>query len=105
MEFKNCVTQETLIKTPSITYSNSRMILADFTAAEELMREGISQLCRSHLIKVLIQPFDHHIKKFSPVEIRSFLDSTEHAGAKTIIIDTTQIKLSSEEVIKRLKQV
>jgi hypothetical protein len=100
IEIRNINTGKESIIIPVKTYSNSRLIIADFLVAEEYLRQATKEVCTNNFFKILFQPVDENIKDYSPVETRSFLDSSEHAGAKTVAIDLTQKKLSDQEIIQ-----
>jgi hypothetical protein len=99
IEIRNITNGKESIVKPIKTYSNSRLIIADFIVAEEYLRQAIKEVCPNNNIKILFQPIDENIKNYSPVETRSFIDSSEHAGAKSVVIDLTQKKLSDQEII------
>jgi hypothetical protein len=82
IEIRNLNTGLEAIKEPNKKYSNSRLIIADFIAAEECLREVIQEVGSKGLIKILLQPIDENINDYSQVEIRCFKDFSEHAGAK-----------------------
>jgi len=99
IEIRNITNGKESIVKPVKTYSNSRLIIADFIVAEEYLRQAINEVYPNNNIKILFQPVDENIKNYSPVETRSFIDSSEHAGAKLVAIDLTQKKLSDQEII------
>ena len=99
IEIRNINNGKESVVTPIKKYSNSRLIIADFLVAEEYLRQAIKEVCPNNNIKILFQPVDENIKNYSPVETRSFKDSSEHAGAKLVAIDLTQKKLSDQEII------
>ena len=99
IEIRNITNGKESIVKPVKTYSNSRLIIADFILAEEYLRQAINEVYPNNNIKILFQPVDENIKNYSPVETRSFIDSSEHAGAKLVAIDLTQKKLSDQEII------
>ena len=99
IEIRNLNTDQESKKESIKDYSNDRLVIANFGLAEEFLRQQVKEVCSKPNIKILIQPIDENIKDFSQVEIRSFLDSAEHAGAKIVAIDLSQKKLSDQEVI------
>lgn len=90
------------------TFSNKRLLIADFRAFEAFFKEVVievlekrSVLLKNSSFRVLVQPIDSMILEVSSVESRVFQDSFFQCGAKEILIDKScsQKKYSNKEVL------
>ena len=108
MELKDIETGVTIKKKGKIKFSSQRSLIADFDAAEILLRgiltdmdgDGIFQ--RS--IHFLVQPLELLEGGISEVEKRAFRDLSEHAGGRKVYITETVDQLSDDEVIALLER-
>jgi len=104
IEIRNVKTNEEISYAINQTYSNNRILVADFEVFEEELRNAIKQIIKPRLIKrslqFAFQPIDESVTEFSPVEMRVFRDSSEHAGAKEVYIFKSQKKFTNEEIME-----
>ena len=86
-------------------FSSKRMLVADFQALEGIMRECIKHVSPGlywRSFNMIIQPMEIDEGGYSEVEIRSMVDSGEHAAAKKIKIVVDKDFLQDWEVIEIL---
>lgn len=85
-------------------FSNSRLLLADFTNAEKFIREILNEIHGKKMFQktlaVLIQPMEKTEGGLSQVEIVSFNDLAMQIGGKYVKIEENKIKIE-DDAIKR----
>lgn len=83
-------------------FSNSRLLLADFTIAEKFIREILVELHGKRMFKkalaVLIQPMEKTEGGLSQVEKVSFNDLALHIGGKYVKIEENTWNLDDDSV-------
>ncbi len=103
IEIRNVKTGQEISYAVSQTYSNSRMLIADFFVFEEQLRNAINEIKEQKLInrslRIVFQPIDEAVTEFSPVEKRVFRDSCEYAGAAELFICRGQDKLTNQDIM------
>lgn len=104
IEIRNVKTDQEISYTVSQTYSNSRMLIADFIVFEQQLRNAINKIREQKLInrslRLVFQPIDEGISEFSQVEERVFRDSCEYAGASEVFICQGKNKLTSQAILE-----
>ena len=108
--YKNKITVTRLDNGKSITrmadplFSSERMILADFTAAETLVRFCIGELVRKKMVSkplsFVIQVIEGFEGGLSNVELRSYRDSAMFSGATRVGILWGSIPLETNEALE-----
>jgi len=104
IEITNIYTQQTVSKTANPAFSSSRLLVAEYSIAEALIREIIKELGLSRrTLKVLIQQMKEFEGGLYETEKRALRDLAEQAGGRSVyIINRTQI-MSEEEIQGFLK--
>jgi hypothetical protein len=104
IEITNINTRQTISKTSATKFSSPRLLVADFNAADTLIREILKELGLSRrTLKVWIQQMKAFEDGLLETEKRALRDLGELAGARSVyIINRTQI-LSNEEIQEMLK--
>ncbi len=91
----------------SISFSNSRLLIANFEVAEEFFKKVFLKLKKDYKIKrynsILVHPMELVEGGISETEKRIFLESFERVGGKLVLIWTGQ-ELSNTEVLKKLNK-
>ena len=103
IEIKNIKTDQEISYGISQTYSNDRMLIADFEIFEQQLKNAIAQ-SKGHKsvnksVRIIFQPIDDTVTEFSPVEKRAFLDSCEHAGASHVYVIKGKEKLTNDAIM------
>lgn len=103
IEIRNVKTGQEITYKISQTYSNERMLIADFLIFEQELISAINKIKKRKLINrsacFVFQPIDEAVNEFSPVEKRVFRDSCEYAGAKEVFICAGKDNLSNQSII------
>ena len=104
IEIVNIKTGQALSKVASTSFSSSRMLIAEFNVAENLIRDILNELGLSkRSLKLLIQQMKEFEGGICESEKRILADLGEQAGAVSIqIVNRTQV-LSNEEIHAALK--
>ena len=91
----------------SISFSNSRLLIANFEVAEEFFKKVFLKLKKDYKIKrynsILVHPMELVEGGISETEKRIFLESFERVGGKLVLIWNGQ-ELSNTEVLKKLNK-
>ena len=104
IEITNLLTKQTISKASYSKFSSTRLLVAEFSIANALIREILNELVLSkRTLKVLIQQMKEFEGGLSETEKRTLRDLAEQAGGKSIyIVNRTKI-LSDEEIRGFLK--
>jgi len=90
------------------SFSDSRILYADFEKAEILMRQLLKELFpkkRMPTFYVIVQQLERNEGGISPVEKRAIQDSCRFGvNAKSVELLDSPIELSSSEAMKRLSK-
>jgi rod shape-determining protein MreB len=88
-------------------FSNSRLLLADFTIAEKFIREILNELYGKRMFQkalaVLIQPMEKTEGGLSQVEKVSFNDLVMHIGGKYVKIEENKLNIDDVSVKQYFK--
>ncbi len=100
---KNPKTNDSVEKKALLPFSSSRLLLADFIVAENLIREILPEIYEKKLISkplaVLFQPMEKTEGGLSRVEKASFNDLAVQIGGRFAKIEEDKRELSNQEVI------
>jgi hypothetical protein len=103
IEIRDIITGKTVNRYAQKTYSNKRLLIANFQNAEAELRLAIASLNIKHQrfqrLVFVFQPFHSNIREYSEVEMRSFVDSAEHAGATEVYLYTKSNDLSDNMIM------
>jgi hypothetical protein len=105
LEIKHIQSGKTISRKSTITFSNDRLLIADFEPAEAFMRTVTRELLNSKnktftpSLKIVFQPVDSVINAVTPSERRIYVDSAYFAGARYVWIIEHQNLLSDEDVL------
>jgi hypothetical protein len=102
IEVRNVRTSQEVSYNVTTTFSNSRMLVADFETFEQQMRSAIKGVQKQGFLtrssKMIFQPLDESVFEYSQVEKRAFRDSCEHAGAAELYMYFGRDKLSDQAI-------
>jgi hypothetical protein len=102
IEVRNLRTQQEVSYNVTKTFSNTRMLVADFETFEQQLRSAAKGVQKQGFItrssKMILQPLEDSVVDYSPVEKRAFLDSCEHAGAAEIYLYFGRDRLSDQAI-------
>jgi hypothetical protein len=89
-------------------FSSSRLLVADFNAAQILLRAILDDFVPSWWIvsqgiEVVIQAMEMYEGGLSPVECRALDDLARHAGAYKVVICDGYVTLSNKDALQKLK--
>ena len=102
MEMINLSTGEAISRTAS--FSNSRLLIAEFKPAEVLAKDILKELGLSNKrSKILVQQMVVFEEILSETEKRTLRDLCELLGAGTVLIATNSEPLSREQAMEILK--
>ena len=103
IELKNLRTGNYISRIIQVTYSNERLLIADFKSLEKEVRIAIAELNGNKLLQrssiIVFQPLHTRINNYSQVEKRSFRDFCCHVGAKVLYLYFGS-ELLSDQTIK-----
>ncbi len=104
IEITNINTQQTISKTANPKFSSTRLLVAEYSVAEALIREIINELGLSRrTLKILIQQMKEFEGGLYETEKRVLRDLAEQAGGRSVyIVNRTQI-MNEEEIQGFLK--
>lgn len=103
IEVRNVRTKKEVSYNVTTTFSNNRMLVADFETFEQQMRSACKSVQKQGFItpssKMIFQPLEESVFEYSQVEKRAFRDSCEHAGAAELYLYFGRDKLSDETIM------
>jgi hypothetical protein len=109
IEVRNIKTNQEVSHKVTTTFSNSRMLVADFETFERQMRSAAKSVQKQGVItrssKMIFQPLEESVFEYSQVEKRAFRDSCEHAEAAEAYMYFGRDKLSNEAIIDGMKSL
>ena len=105
IEMINLKTGDSIAKSALQKFSSSRLLVADYSNAEELCRLIAKELRLPRNIKVLIQPMEILEGGLGESEKRTMRDLAEQIGAVSVAIVTDVRSLTNEEALQILKTV
>lgn len=109
LKVKNIQTGKSVTRTALKPFSNSRLIIADFLEAENLLKSMIQEIEPESLFPVQISMLVHVIEQIpdgvSEVEKRVLRDFAEMSGARKIRISEYPSEFSDKQVIDAFKSV
>lgn len=107
LELKHIESGKTIKRTAVKAFSNERLLIADFSNAEELLRILLAELTDKNIFQprcqFVVQPVDDVIKDISQVEMRAYIDICEHAGGSVVKVYDKQELLTDEQVKEILR--
>ncbi len=99
IEITDILKDQTVSKLSPFKFSSSRMIVADFIVASDLISQILKELGLSRrTLKALIQQMDDFEDGLSEVEKRILRDLGEQAGASEVYIVNRKKAMSKEEI-------
>ncbi|MBD80142.1 MAG: hypothetical protein CL840_14610 [Crocinitomicaceae bacterium] len=107
IDFKSGKTKSVLA---SRSFSSKRLLIADFHSAEATMKKALDAVIPIYFgvispsLDVFIQAMEIYNGGLSMVEVRTFVDSAEHCGAKRVVVRDGSKFYSANQVIKLFNQ-
>jgi hypothetical protein len=87
----------------NLKFSSPRMLIADFTVAERLLREAVREVGKGFLgAHMLMHPMELVDGGIAPVEVRTFVELAIGAGASKVAVWSGPV-LSGDAVKKEIR--
>lgn len=106
LECKIAGSGQILRRKAEIPFSNNRLLIAEFSSAEQLLRDMIDDLLNQKgkifkkSLNVVIQPVFPQETALSSVEKRIFADLAEVVGGKQVWVTNHAKELSDQEIVE-----
>lgn len=105
IEVINLDTKERIKRKSLEAFSDKRLVIADFLKVEKFLKTIIEELIPKRFgiqpsLKVIIQQIERNEGGISPVEIRAYQDSCEHAWAKEVYIINQETIMLENEILE-----
>lgn len=87
-------------------FSNTRLLIAEFSIAEKLLRDGVKTLMSKSMLAtpaILIQAMEMYEGGLSEVENRVLTELASGAGAFKVVVHYGKESLSDAQVLEKLK--
>ena len=95
----NLKSDQTISKSSVITFSSTRLLVAEFNVAENLIRDVLKEMgIANRNLKILIQQIDNFENELFESEKRILRDLAEQAGGTEVYLANRKKEMNKEEI-------